>query len=140
MHGIGDLLTVLLVAPRARGWIHLVTAVAAAAAGVGLLMDAWVSSTPRAVGAVLVYVVGIVAMFGISATYHRVRWGSVVAEKWMMRLDHSAIFVFIAASYTPLAILAMPPDIGADVLTIVWIGAGVGVILKMCWPSAPRWA
>ncbi len=136
----GDLLTVLLVAPRARGWIHLVSAVAAAVAGVGLLMNAWVSSSPRAVGAVLVYVVGIVAMFGISATYHRVRWGSVVAEKWMMRLDHSAIFVFIAASYTPLAILAMPPDIGADVLTIVWIGAGVGVILKMCWPSAPRWA
>ena len=136
----GDLLTVLLVAPRARGWIHLVSAVAAAVAGVGLLMNAWVSSTPRAVGAVLVYVVGIVAMFGISATYHRVRWGSVVAEKWMMRLDHSAIFVFIAASYTPLAILAMPPDIGADVLTIVWIGAGVGVILKMCWPSAPRLA
>lgn len=116
------------------------SAVAAAVAGGGLLLSAWVSSTPRAVGAVLVYVVGIVAMFGISATYHRVRWVSAVAEKWMMRLDHSAIFVFIAASYTPLAILAMPPDIGADVLMIVWIGAGAGVVVKMCWPSAARWA
>ncbi len=47
-------------------------------------------------------------MFTVSATYHRVRWVSVVAERWMMRVDHSAVFVFIAATYTPLALLAMP--------------------------------
>ncbi|PRC61055.1 hypothetical protein C6A85_13140, partial [Mycobacterium sp. ITM-2017-0098] len=42
------------------------------------------------------------------------------------RLDHSIIFVFIGACYTPLAVLAMPPDIGTEVLTIVWTGAAAG--------------
>ena len=88
--------------------------------------------------AALVYVLAIVGMFSISAAYHRVRW-SPSAEMWMMRLDHSAIFLFIAASYTPLALLALPPDVGVEVLTIVWSGAVAGVAFKMLWPSAPRW-
>lgn len=86
-----------------------------------------------------VYVCGIVGMFSVSAAYHRVTWASRHAEKWMMRLDHSAIFVFIAASYTPFALLAMPPRVGAQVLLIVWSGAAMGVMMKLCWPSAPRW-
>lgn len=127
-----------LVAPRARGWIHLCSAVVAFVAGTALVLVGWLATSPRAGLAALVYVAAIVAMFSISATYHRVRW-SPLAEKWMMRLDHSAIFVFIAASYTPLAVLAMPPDVGAEVLTIVWTGAAAGVAFKMLWPAAPRW-
>ncbi len=125
--------------PRARGWIHLVFAVAAVFAGVALIQGAWLASSPQAWWAASVYALGVVAMFGISATYHRVQWGSALAEKWMMRLDHSVIFVFIAACYTPLAVLAMPPQLGRDVLTVVWTGAAAGVALKMCWPTAPRW-
>jgi hemolysin III len=129
----------LVVTPRARGWIHLCSAVVAFVAGMALVLVGWVATSPRAGLAALVYVLAIVAMFSISATYHRVRWGSPLAEKWMMRLDHSAIFLFIAASYTPLALLAMPPEVGAEVLTIVWTGAAAGVAFKMLWPSAPRW-
>jgi hemolysin III len=57
----------------------------------------------------------------------------------MMRVDHSVIFVFIAATYTPFAVLAMPPPMGGRVLVIVWAGAAAGVAMKMLWPSAPRW-
>nr|WP_260155993.1 hemolysin III family protein [Mycolicibacterium iranicum] len=128
----------LLAAPRARGWIHLVSAVVAVFAGIALLQVAWVATAPHAGWAASVYVLGVVAMFTVSASYHRVRWGPP-AEKWMMRLDHSVIFVFIAASYTPLAVLGMPADVGAEVLTIVWTGAVAGVALKMFWPAAPRW-
>jgi hemolysin III len=56
----------------------------------------------------------------------------------MKRIDHSMIFVFIAGSYTPLAMLAMPDDTGRLVLTIVYGGAAAGVALKMWWPSAPN--
>jgi hemolysin III len=129
----------LIDTPRARGWIHLCAAVVAVIAGLALVHGAWAAASPQAVWAASVYVVGIVAMFSISALYHRVTWGSPLAEKWMMRLDHSTIFIFIAASHTPLAVLAMPPPVGAEVLTIVWTGAAAGVALKMCWPSAPRW-
>ncbi|WP_238382078.1 PAQR family membrane homeostasis protein TrhA [Mycobacterium neumannii] len=125
--------------PRARGWIHLGAAGIAAVAGAALVSVAWTAGSPRAGGAALVYVVAMVAMFCVSATYHRVTWVSAAAEKWMMRLDHSAVFVFIAATYTPLALIAMPPRSGVIMLTIVWMGATAGVVLKMLWPSTPRW-
>ena len=71
-------------------------------------------------------------MFAVSATYHRKHWKSETAHKWMKRADHSMIFIFIAGSYTPFAVLAMPPATGKLVLAIVWGGAIAGVALKMC--------
>jgi hemolysin III len=91
-----------------------------------------------AILATLIYTVTIVAMFSISAIYHRKHWHNPVALKWMKRFDHSAISVFIAGSYTPFALLAMPPRMRAEVLSIVWTGAVAGVALKMWLPSAPR--
>jgi hemolysin III len=130
----------LVCRPRARGLIHLVSAAVAVVAGTALVQVAWTgAASSRAGWAALVYVIAIIAMFSVSAAYHRVRWTSPSAEKWMMRADHSLIFVFIAASYTPFAVLAMPPDIGTDALIIVWTGAAAGVTLKTLWPSAPRW-
>jgi hemolysin III len=136
---VADTITDLLHTPRARGWIHLCSAATAILAGAALVLVAWLTVSSKAGWATLIYATAIVAMFGISAAYHRVHWHSPSAEKWMKRVDHSAIFVFIAASYTPFALLAMPARTGAEVLTLVWTGAAGGVVLKMSWPSAPRW-
>lgn len=125
--------------PRARGWIHLVSAIVAVAAGATLIAVAWPVAGLGAGLATVVYTVAVVGMFAVSATYHRIHWESVPARIRMKRLDHSTIFVFIAGTYTPFAVLAMPPDTGRTVLTIVWGGAAAGVLLKMCWPTAPRW-
>jgi hemolysin III len=125
--------------PRARGWIHLYSAAVAAVAGAVLVSVSWTLQSPRAGLATLVYTATIVAMFAVSATYHRVHWHSPGVRKWMKRADHSMIFIFIAGSYTPFALLAMPPQTGKLVLWIVWGGALAGVALKMLWPSAPRW-
>jgi hemolysin III len=57
----------------------------------------------------------------------------------MKRLDHSMIFLFIAGTYTPFSLLAMPRDTGLVVLAVVWGGALAGVALKLVWPHAPRW-
>ena len=57
----------------------------------------------------------------------------------MRRLDHSTIFVFIAGTYAPFAILDMPSSTGHQVLAIVWGGALAGVALTLFWPDAPRW-
>ncbi|WP_404822819.1 PAQR family membrane homeostasis protein TrhA [Mycolicibacterium baixiangningiae] len=130
----------LICRPRARGLIHLVSAAAAVVAGAALVPVAWMGTgSSRAGWAALIYVIAIIAMFSVSAAYHRVRWSSPSAEKWMMRADHSLIFVFIAATYTPFAVLALPPGIGTQALVIMWTGAAAGVTLKMLWPSAPRW-
>jgi hemolysin III len=125
--------------PRARGWIHLYSAAVAVIAGATLVSVSWALDSTRAGLATLVYTLTIVAMFAVSATYHRVHWTSKSARKWMKRADHSMIFIFIAGTYTPFAALAMPPDTGRLVLAIVWGGALAGVALKLLWPSAPRW-
>jgi hemolysin III len=137
-HALGDTVTEFLGTPSARGWIHVGLAVGAVVAGAALVAGAWVAGSPRAVWATLLYTVAIIAMFGVSAVYHRVHWHSFRAEMWMMRADHSLIFVFIAGSYAPIAMLAMPPREGAQMLTVVCVGAAAGVALKMLWPAAPR--
>lgn len=136
---LADTVTNFLGKPRARGWIHLCSAVTAIVAGVALVSVAWIAASPKAGWATLIYTAAIVAMFSVSATYHRVHWRSPTAQMWMKRADHSLIFIFIAGSYTPIALLAMPPRTGTQVLTVVCTGAAAGVALKMLWPSAPRW-
>ena len=125
--------------PRARGWIHVYAAIIATVAGAALVSVSWAVDSTRAGIATLIYTCTIVAMFTVSGTYHRVHWTSRRAHTWMKRLDHSMIFVFIAGSYTPFALLALPESDGWLLFWIVWGGALAGVLLKMCWPSAPAW-
>ena len=124
--------------PRARGWIHVYSAVVAFFAGAALVSVSWAMQGTRAGLATLLYTFTIVAMFTVSGTYHRVNWKSERSRTWMKRMDHSMIFIFIAGSYTPFALLAVRTD-GWLLFWIVWSGALAGVALKMLWPTAPRW-
>ncbi|MGO9153603.1 PAQR family membrane homeostasis protein TrhA [Mycobacterium sp.] len=128
-----------LTPPRLRGWIHLYCAVAAFFAGTALVVMSWAVASKQAGLATLAYALAIVAMFAVSAIYHRVHWESADARRWMRRLDHSMIFVFIAGTYTPFATLAMPRATAHTVLAIVWGGALAGIAVSLFWPSAPRW-
>jgi hemolysin III len=134
-----DSVAQLIGKPRARGWIHVYSAFVAAVAGLALVLVSWIWDSTRAGIATLIYAVTIVGMFAVSGAYHRVHWKTESAHKWMKRLDHSMIFVFIAGSYTPFALLALPERDGWLLFWIVWGGAAAGVVLKMFWPSAPRW-
>lgn len=138
-HVLADTITEVLGRPRARGWIHLWLSGMALVAGTALVTVAWSTGSAKVGWAATIYAASIVTMFSVSALYHRVHWDSPVTLKWMKRLDHSLIFIFIAGSLTPFALLAMPPSSGADALAVVWTGAVAGVALKMFWPSAPRW-
>ena len=120
--------------PRLRGVLHQWAFAVFAGAGVTLFVTA---ATPRAKVAALVYAVCVSGLFGVSALYHRVRW-SPRARRWMQRLDHSMIFVFIAGSYTPFCLLLLRGS-ATPLLITVWSGAVVGIALSMAWPSAPRW-
>jgi hemolysin III len=84
-----------------------------------------------------VYGIGLCALFGGSALYHRWRWN----PRWrpiLRRIDHSTIFVFIAASYTPVCLLVLSGTVRWVVLVTVWAGALGGVALSVAWITAPR--
>ncbi|GAA4470950.1 hemolysin III family protein [Rhodococcus olei] len=126
------------VKPRLRGWIHLWAFGVAVVAGAVLVACSATVSTQAAV-ATAIYSATVCGVFGVSAAYHRVHWPTARARTWMKRADHSMIFLFIAGSYTPFALLAMPAGTGRRLLAVVWAGALAGVALKMLWPTAPRW-
>lgn len=122
--------------PRLRGVFHQYAFFAAVLAGVVLvvLADGYLERF-----AVWIYVAALAAMFGASALYHRFPWRSAAARLRARRLDHAMIFVFIAGTYTPIALLAFSGTLRVVVLASVWIGAALGVVLELYWIHAPRW-
>jgi len=121
--------------PRLRGWLHLVTSPLALASGLVLIV---LAPTGPATIASTAYVVTAVALFTTSAAYHRGHW-SPRAERWLKRLDHATIFLLIAGTYTPFAVLALRGDVRVAVLAAVWSLAVLGVLFRMLWVDAPRW-
>ncbi|RJO75894.1 hemolysin III family protein [Nocardia panacis] len=124
--------------PRLRGWIHTWAVGIGAVAAIVLITSAS-TITETAGWSTLVYGLTVCALFGVSAVYHRVTWQTVRARTLMKRADHSMIFLFIAGSYTPFALLGLPGGTGRTLLIVVWAGALAGVTLKLLWPTAPRW-
>ncbi len=121
--------------PSLRGVSHQWAFFAALAAGVGLVATA---PSRRALAAAAVYAVALAGMFGASALYHRIDWRPRVSL-WMRRLDHSMIFVLIAGTYTPIALLLLDGAFSQIVLGVLWGGAMLGLVLKLVWIGAPSW-
>ena len=121
--------------PKLRGWLHAVTFPCAVVAGIVLVASA---ATNEARIAVAIFATTAVLLFGTSALFHRGSWSPRVAVL-LRRLDHSNIYLIIAGTYTPFAVLALPPGKGRSLLLIVWIGALAGVIFRVFWVGAPRW-
>ena len=125
--------------PRMRGWLHFWSFVVSIASGVVLVAVAAARLGAGAALATAIYSVTILGLFGVSALYHRHTWRTPRARAIMKRLDHSMIFLFIAGTYTPFALLAVDQPTGFWVLAGVWAAALGGVVLKLSWPTAPRW-
>lgn len=120
--------------PLLRGVSHEIAAGVALAGLVALVL---LAPGPRARLGALVYGVSLVALFSVSALYHRPTW-SPRARLWMRRLDHSAIFLLIAGTFTPLCLL-LGDARAHTLLAVVWAGAGLGILRALLWPRAPRW-
>ena len=122
--------------PRLRGvsheWAFFVSLVAG-----GALVAA--APTPRATAAVGVYAGSLSALLGVSALYHRVNWRRAEIRRWMRRLDHSMIFLLIAGTTTPFAVLVIGGALGKALLIAVWAGAAAGIVIELIWVEAPKW-
>jgi hemolysin III len=115
--------------------IHAAAFPLALAAGVVLIALA-----PAGPGrlAAAIYAASAWAVFGVSATYHLGRW-SGRRYSVLRRLDHASIYLLIAGTYTPFALLALQGGARQAVLAAVWGGASVGALASVLWARAPRW-
>src|SRR5580704_14047514 len=121
--------------PLLRGWLHVVAFVGWLIGGPFLIAS---GPDAGAKAALSVYVAGMLAMFGISAAFHRIRW-SAAAWRRMRRADHSAIFVGIAGTATAIAGLALSGWARVFLLAMVWAGACAGIALRQAFLDAPQW-
>ena len=96
------------------------------------------SPTPIARLATAIFTLSSMVLFGMSALYHRFNWGPK-AKATLRRIDHASIFVLIAGTYTPLALLALEQPGSIILLSSVWGGALVGILARIFWVGAPRW-
>lgn len=119
-----------------RGWLHVGVLPVAMVGGLVLVA---LSNGVAATWSSFVFVVSSLLLFGISAVYHRFNWSPKVKAVFR-RLDHSNIFILIAGTYTPLGVLGLPSEKGFWLLLGVWIGAGLGILFRVVWLGAPRWA
>jgi len=121
--------------PKLRGWLHLVTAPLTLAAGIVLI-----ALSPDALtrtGAAL-FTGSALLLFTVSAIYHTGTWSPSVWA-FLRRFDHSNIFLLIAGSYTPFALILLEGTQRAVLLSVVWTGAVLGVGFRIFWTDAPRW-
>ncbi|WP_156759775.1 PAQR family membrane homeostasis protein TrhA [Microbacterium karelineae] len=123
------------VKPSWRGWIHAGTAPVALVAGIVLIS---LAQGAPAKWASAVFVLSSLLLFGNSAVYHRFHWGPRV-KGVLKRIDHANILLLIAGTYTPIGVLALPPEKGVILLCLVWAGAALGILFRVLWIGAPRW-
>lgn len=123
------------VKPTWRGWIHAGTFPLTIAAGIVLIV---LADGPAAKWSSAVFMLTSMMLFGISALYHRFNW-KPRTKVMLKRFDHANIFLLIAGTYTPLAVLALPPSKGILLLFLVWGGTVLGIAFRVFWVGAPRW-
>ncbi|MEA2420752.1 MAG: hemolysin [Thermoleophilaceae bacterium] len=121
--------------PRFRGVVHQWSFFVALIAGATLVV---LAPAGRATAASAIYAVALAGLLGTSALYHRVTW-QPRARAWLRRLDHSMIFVLIAGTYTPFALLVLDNPLRTVVLVGVWSGALAGIVFTLVWADAPKW-
>lgn len=120
--------------PRLRGVSHQIAFFASLLSGVTMVA---LAPAGKAALAVAVHALSVSALFGASALYHRPNW-QPSTRAWLRRLDHSAIYLLIAGTYTPVALLALPEARGVRLLAMAWVGAVLGMVKSLAWVHAPK--
>lgn len=121
--------------PRLRGWLHAVTWPLALAAFVVLIV---LAPGSRSRWGAVAFMASALLLFGVSALYHTGSWSPRI-HAFLKRFDHANIFLLIAGSYTPFALILLDRGEATVLLSLVWAGAVLGVLFRVFWVDAPRW-
>ena len=128
--------TLRKVKPKFRGVSHEWAFFVSLGLGLSLIV---LADTPEKLLAAGIYAVSLSALFGVSALYHRIDWKTTRARMMMRRLDHSMIFLLIAGTVTPFALLTISGTLATAILIAVWTGAVVGIAIELLWIGSPKW-
>lgn len=123
------------VKPKLRGWLH--TAISPLAVAAGVVLVALSPTLATRVGSAM-FAGTAILLFTVSGIYHRGNWSRRTWEI-LRRFDHANIFLLIAGSYTPFAIILLDGAAQTGLLFLVWTGAILGVAFRILWIDAPRW-
>jgi len=117
---------------------HFVAMMLAVFAAVPLLVKAGLSTGSQNFVAMLIFISSMILLYGASATYHSV---NVTGKQLYIfkKIDHMMIFVLIAGSYTPVCLIVLGGELGLQLLAVVWSIALVGIVIKACWVTCPKW-
>lgn len=121
--------------PLIRGYVHLAGFVIAIFASLFLIIHSYGS---HALAANLVYSISLVGMYAISALYHYPMWSRRV-YLLLRRIDHAAIYFFIAGTATPICLFGIKGQKGLQFLIILWTFALIGIFMAIFWSHGPKW-
>lgn len=105
---------------------------------IGLVVLVFLADGALQTVAAVLYGIGLLAVFTMSTLYHSIP-GSPGLEKWLERLDHVAIYLLIAGTYTPVCLVLLGGAWGWSLFAAVWGIALVGIVLKLTVPLGPGW-
>jgi len=112
-------------------YVHYAGLVAAVVGSLVLIVEAAERERALTIVSVIVYGVGLLGMITASALYNAARPSR---KDWFRRLDHAGIFLMIAGTYTPFALVRMGGDWGFGIAAFVWLAAVAGIALKLVSP------
>lgn len=117
---------------------HYIAMMLSVFASIPLLTKAGITSGPTSFIAMAIFMTSMILLYGASATYHTVNLTGK-ALKVFRKIDHMMIFVLIAGSYTPVCLIVLNKDLGLPLLSLVWGIAALGILIKACWITCPKW-
>jgi len=117
---------------------HFIAMMLAVFASMPLLLKTGLTSGTEDMAAMMVFMFSMILLYGASTMYHSVNLtGSKL--KIFKKLDHMMIFVLIAGTYTPVCLIILGGKIGYSLLALVWTIAALGILIKACWVTCPKW-
>lgn len=117
---------------------HFIAMMLTVFAAAPLLVKSALSDTVNMLPAMTIFILSMVLLYGASATYHSLNIGGR-ALRIFRKVDHMMIFVLIAGSYTPVCLIVLGGRMGYTLFAVVWGIAIVGMLLKACWVTCPKW-
>lgn len=85
-----------------------------------------------------IFIISMILLYAASTTYHTLDISPKV-NKLLRKIDHMMIFILIAGTYTPVCMVVLGDRTGWMLLALVWSIAVMGITIKACWITCPKW-